>query len=165
MKTLVLLTTFSLIITGILLHQSLREIKPEIFASSERLNQKIKFTSEKISIKNTVQIETPNHKLYDSILAKVKKNLTTSLQLKKLNAEETHNTPLLLIQAARSMAILDDYSEKNSSFKNKTNQFYEECSKNDSLATSVRVICYHHIMRINKTISVPESIKYLAEKI
>ena len=165
MKILMLLTTLSLIITSILLHQSLREIKPEVFANKERLNQKIKFTTEIFSNENSIQDRNLNQEYYDYILTEVKKKLTTSLQLKKLTTEETHNTPLVLIQAARAMAILDEYSENNPLFKNKTNHFYAECSNNDSLATSVRVICYHHIMKINKSMSVPESIKFLAEKI
>lgn len=62
--------------------------------------------------------------------------------LRKMSAEEAHQTPQVLLKAGKALGKIAEAVAANPQLKDQAMGFYRECTKNDDYPTSVRSLCY-----------------------
>ena len=68
--------------------------------------------------------------------------------LRKLSAEETHATPAVIREGAAQMAEVAEKLDRNPEFKPEALEFYQKCSLETEIATSIRALCLNHALRL-----------------
>jgi len=79
---------------------------------------------------------------FDKQLSETTAALPHASDLRKLSAEEAHETPKILLRAGKMLGQVAETVAANPQLKDQAVGFYRECTKNDDYPTSVRSLCY-----------------------
>ena len=109
---------------------------------------------------------------FDEQAAKVFEAIPTVEELRKLPADELHETPEALLNAGVELGALAELVKAHPELSERALEFYEKCSLQDSSPMSVRAVCYSDFKTLAKRTNsgralppVPEKVRSLAEQL
>lgn len=79
---------------------------------------------------------------FDVQLKQTLAELPTKAQIAQLSAEEVHQTPRPILQAAMKMGEIEEVMEANGSLQRQGINFYRDCATKADVALTLRASCY-----------------------
>lgn len=174
LKILLLLT--SIIVLGFITNMY-TEVSPSLgqekvkasFVRNDRHKSLVKMIVHHKSEIQEQQIKISQNGL--AILQKAKDNLFYNRQIQNYSVQELHDPREFIAQSAQALGALHQQWMEESSLRNKAFEFYKECTLNQDILTSIRVLCYLNLKEINvvlghhrKGLQVPAELSEMVEE-
>jgi hypothetical protein len=130
----------------------------------------------KLETKIDGDLPAPEQEKAKSFGAKLEKSfesLPTKDDLKKLTAEEAHETPEIIQQAATDLGEIAEMIDADPALVSQGADFYKKCALKNSAPSSIRAMCFADLKGLGKKYGIalpddrdfPEDIRALADKL
>lgn len=105
---------------------------------------------------------------FNDLIHKTLNELPTAASLRDLSEEETHDTPETVSEAGTQLGRIAQAVHDNPALAPAAADFYSRCARQAEVLTSVRALCYSHVMKPSdgeNDPSIPPEVVRLARQI